>query len=38
MSHMEGRIYLITGSTSGIGMATAFELARIGSGFHFTLL
>ncbi len=31
MSSMEGRICLITGSTSGIGRATAFELARAGA-------
>lgn len=28
---MEGRICLVTGSTSGIGRATAFELARMGA-------
>jgi retinol dehydrogenase-14 len=31
MSSMEGRICLVTGSTSGIGRATAFELARMGA-------
>jgi retinol dehydrogenase-14 len=31
MSNMEGRICLITGGTSGIGRATAFELARMGA-------
>ncbi len=31
MSHMEGRICLVTGSTSGIGRATAFQLARMGA-------
>ncbi len=31
MSSMEGRICLVTGSTSGIGRATVFELARMGA-------
>jgi NAD(P)-dependent dehydrogenase (short-subunit alcohol dehydrogenase family) len=31
MSNMEGKICLVTGATSGIGRATAFELARMGA-------
>jgi NAD(P)-dependent dehydrogenase (short-subunit alcohol dehydrogenase family) len=31
MSNMEGKTCLVTGATSGIGRATAFELARMGA-------
>src|SRR5688572_11285724 len=31
MSHMEGKVILITGATSGIGEVTARELARMGA-------
>jgi len=30
MSNMQGKICLVTGATSGIGRATAVELARMG--------